>query len=396
MMKKNIVFVIPSLGAGGAEKSLVNLLNTIDYEEYNVDLVLFKKAGVFLSLIPKEVVLVDLNANYKIFAQGLLSSCFTFLMQLKLGLLYNRIMFFVTNKRIKNVAVAEQKAWQYLSDAIAVIPKKYDAAIGFLEKSSIYFTVDKIQAKHKIGWIHTTYSKSGMDPNFDENYFNSLQAVIAVSPECVDDLKKNFPKLESKFKLIYNIVSSQLIHKLALEDFDHTEVGPNSIVTIARLSPEKGCDIALDASCLLRDMGIDFTWMVIGDGPERASLEKKIKEQKMERYFQLLGVKKNPYPYLLAAKMYVQPSRYEGKSMAIEEAKILRKPIVITNFSSAKDQISHLETGIISKTDAASLAEEIKKLLSDHAIQEKLVLNLSSQNFGTEAEIQQLYQLINE
>lgn len=397
-MKQNIVFVIPSLDAGGAEKSLVNLLNTIDYSLYNVDLVLLHKKGIFLGMLPKEVEVLDLNFNYITFSKELIASCFTYLKQGKFNLIFSRILFFVKNKFIKNKAVAEQKSWQNIKKAIEVLPKKYDAAIGFLEKSSLYFAVDKIDAKVKIGWIHTTYSNSGMMPEFDLDYFKKCNAVIAVSHDCELDLQNNFPEVKNKFKTIYNIVSTAVIYNLSNEKNEdvHFINSENSIVTVARLSLEKGIDLAVATSKILSEKNINFKWFVIGDGPERENLEFKINAHNLQKHFYLIGLKQNPYPYLKSCKIYVQPSQYEGKSMAIEEAKILCKPVIVTNFLTAKDQINTGINGIISEMNAESLAREIINVLQNAALQEKLQQNLSKEKLGTEDEINKLYEIINE
>ena len=397
-MKKNIVFVIPSLTAGGAEKSLVNLLNTIDYSNYNVDLVLLHKKGIFLSMLPKEVTVLDLNSNYKTFCKELVSSCLEFLIQGKFNLIYHRISFFAKNKFQKNKAVAEQNSWQNIQKSLNKLPNKYDAAIGFLEKSSIYFTVDKIDAKVKIGWIHTTYSSSKMNSKFDMLYFEKCNAIIAVSPDCEADLKNNFPTLKNKFKTIYNIVSSTTIHNLSDKNSDDLLFlnSENSIVTVARLSPEKGIDLAVEASKILLEKNLNFKWFVIGDGQERENLEIKIKFFNLQNHFYLIGLKQNPYPYLKLCTLYVQPSQYEGKSMAIEEAKILCKPIIVTNFTTAKDQINNSVNGIIAQMNQESLANEILEVLQNKKLQEKLSLNLSKETLGTEDEINKLYEIINE
>ena len=397
-MKKNIVFVIPSLTAGGAEKSLVNLLNTIDYTLFNVDLVLLHKKGIFLSMVPSEVTIVKLNLNYNLFSKELITSSLAFLKFGKFNLIYNRILFFAKNKFTKNKAVAEQNSWKNIQKSIDKLPKKYDVAIGFLEKSSIYFAVDKIDAKVKMGWIHTTYSSSGMNAKFDTNYFEKCNAVIAVSPDCEADLQSNFPNLKNKFKTIYNIVSASVIHNLSNQNCDDVlfSNAQNSIVTVARLSSEKGIDLAVETSKILIKKYINFKWFVIGDGQDRENLEKKIKEYQLQNHFFLIGLKQNPYPYLKLCTLYVQPSQYEGKSMAIEEAKILCKPIVVTNFTTAKDQINHNENGIIAAMNAESLSNEIMNVLQNSNLQEKLRLNLSKEQLGTEQEINKLYEIINE
>ncbi|WP_264512810.1 glycosyltransferase [Flavobacterium sp. N1719] len=395
-MKKNLVFIIPSLEAGGAEKSLVNLLNTIDYQKYSVDLVLFKSGGVFAALVPKQVNFVTLNPNFQQFSRGLFSSCLYFALRFQFRLVFHRIAFFLTSRIEKNEAVAEQKNWKHMRAFITILPKKYDAAIGFLEKTSNYFAVDCVQATTKIGWIHTTYSNSGMDATWDAPYFEQFKAVIGVSPECVADLQNNFPHLKDRFQLIYNIVSPSLIGQLAAQECEDDSLfaTPTTFVTIARLSPEKGLDLAIEAAKLLVEKGLTFKWLILGDGVERERLKMQIKTHQLEDYVFLLGVRQNPYPYVKRATVYVQPSRYEGKSMAIEEAKILQKPVVVTAFSSALDQIEPNVTGFIADMEGESIAHLLLKVSQDASLCEQVQNQLKTLSLGTESEIDHLYQLI--
>jgi glycosyltransferase involved in cell wall biosynthesis len=259
--------------------------------------------------------------------------------------------------------------------------------------------VDKVKAKKKIGWIHTNYSSSGLDPKFDENYFSKLNYLVTVSPECKQSLMDNFPKLEPKIKVIHNIVSAKTVQELANETLEDFSFSPNenSIVTVARLSHEKGIDIALNACKEIVQTNPNVKWYVIGEGNERSQLEQFIEQNQLENNFILLGLRANPYPYMKQATIYVQPSRYEGKSIAIDEAKILTKPIVVTGFETAKDQINHLQNGIISGTNAQELAADILKVLNDENLQNNLSLHLTNEvHDNSNEEITKFYKLLNE
>lgn len=397
-MKKRIVFAIPSLAAGGGEKSLVNLLNCIDFKLYEVDLILLNRTGVFLKSLPKEVTIIDLEGDYVDFTKGLFNSIFHFLFKFKIYLILNRIIYSFKNAFLNNKAKAEQYSWNNLSTSIAVLDNEYDVAVSFLEKTSMYFIIDKIKANKKIGWIHTNYSSSGMDPNFDNFYFRRMNAIITVSEECNQDLKVNFPDLKDKISTIYNLISPSLILSMAESKISENVFidTPRLIVTIARLSYEKGCDLAVMAAEKLLRKNIDFKWLIIGEGGEYSNLKKIIKNNKLEQNMFLIGLRENPYPYLKAAMLYVQPSRYEGKSIAIDEAKILGKPIVVTNFSTAKDQIISNINGIIVDRNADALATTIANVLEDKKLQNALVENLSKEKLGTESEINKFYELVNE
>lgn len=396
-MKKKILFVIPSLDAGGAEKSLINLLSVIDYNQYEVDLLLFHKKGHFISLLPTPVNLITIEGDFPYFCMPLSSSIRSFLKRGYIKLAFQRVLFFLKNKIETNTSKAEQSSWSNISYAIPKLNKEYDVAIGSLEKSSIYYVVEKVKAKTKIGWIHTNYSKSGMQHDFDLPFFEKLNYLVTISEECAVDLKINFPDLKNKIRVIYNIVSPDLIRELSCEVIEDAKFNTTTftILTVARLSKEKGIDLALESALELVRMGKFFTWYIIGDGGEKDSLETKIKEYHLENSFILLGLKANPYPYIKHAFLYVQPSRYEGKSIAIDEAKILAKPIITTNYPTSKDQISTGINGIICEMNPIAIAQQICLVMDNPILIEKFTLNLMEENLGTENEIIKLYRLIN-
>jgi glycosyltransferase involved in cell wall biosynthesis len=394
-MKKKLLFVIPSLDAGGGEKSLVNLLGIIDAGKYQVDVMLFHKNGLFLKMLPEHVRVLEIDGDYRIFSKGLLSSVKSFLSSFKFAAAFNRISFAIKNKRISNKAVAEQQSWKNAAGTIPHLEGRYDAAIAFLEKSSVYYLVDKVNADKKIGWIHTNYASSGMQPAFDAPYFQRLDHIVTVSDECGSALHDTFPKETSKIVVMHNIISSEMIHRLAeMGDAKEINDSQTSILSVGRLSAEKGFDLAIDACAVLNARGTEVHWYVIGEGKERAVLEQKIKDHGLEGKFHLLGARENPYPYLKKATVYAQTSRYEGKSIAIDEAKIMHKPIVVTNFTTVKDQILDGENGVVADMDPESIANGILKILNDEAFRDRLVANLQKEHLSNESEIETLYCLI--
>ncbi|CAM4112836.1 glycosyltransferase [Paenibacillus alkaliterrae] len=396
-MKKNLLFVIPSLSAGGGERSLVNLLSQIDYSQYNVDLFLFSHEGLFMDLVPEEVCVLPLPDSYNRFALPLKHSVTQFLLAGRASLAYNRIMFSLKNRTIKNVALREQLSWKYLSSSMKNVMKQYDAAIGYLEKTSIYYCVEKVEASKKIGWVHTDYDKLGMDPCFDINYFKKLDHIVTVSEECANILKRRFPDQDEKVNVIQNIVSPTVINQLA--DEGHVDVfnrkGDEIVVlSVGRLNDEKGFDLAIKACKKLVDQGCNFQWNVIGEGEERENLTKLIMEYGVENHFKLLGLKPNPYPYIKQADIYAQTSKFEGKSIAIDEAKILNKPILVTNFSTANDQIKNGVEGLIVEMNSEAVASGIEKLIKEKRLRSSMSTHLSGLQLGTEEEIEKLYKLL--
>ncbi|OXS59076.1 glycosyltransferase [Rossellomorea vietnamensis] len=397
-MKKNILFIMPSLSAGGGEKSLVNLLSQIDYTLYNVDLFLFNHEGLFMDFIPKEVNVLPLPKMLNVFSLPLFSSVIKFLIKGKLNLVYNRFMFCLNNRTKKSISIKEQKSWKYLSASIDGIQKKYDTAIGFLEKTSTYFCVEKVNAKNKIGWVHIDYDNLGMNPSIDVKYFESLDNIVTVSEECAAILRNRFPTVKEKISVIYNIVSPNMINKMADQYKDNVynkKEKEVTILSIGRLHYQKGYELSIRACKKLVEHGHNIKWYVIGEGEERAKLTRLIGKLNLQDHFILMGLKANPYPFIKQADIYVQTSRFEGKSIALDEAKILKKPIVVTNFSTAKDQIKHEVDGIIVEMNPCSVASEIESIIENQPLRELLVNNLSELDLGTEREIQKLYQICN-
>jgi len=393
-MKKKLLFVIPSLGAGGAEKSLVNLLNTIDETRFSVDLFMFSHEGLFISQLPHWINILPIDLDLQKFKQPLPNSIITFIKNGQIKMAAHRFLFYLKNRFIKNKGKAEQYSWQHLRSACPYLPTHYDSAIGFLEKTSNYFIIDCVNADSKFAFVHTTYSNLDLNQDFDLRYFNQFKKIALVSPECADDFRETLPTLSNRVVVMPNIVSVELIHSLSLNECDNSR--EKVIISVGRLEEVKGFDLAIEAAKILVKRKITFHWAVIGEGSERYNLQSMIDSHGLSDYFTLIGLRDNPYPYMRSAKIFVQPSRYEGKSMAVDEAKILAKPIVLTNFSTAKDQIDHNENGLIVDMTPEAIAAGIEKYLSDANFTEKIIASLRMQNFGTEHEISKFYQLINE
>ncbi len=236
-----------------------------------------------------------------------------------------------------------------------------------------------------------------MDPKFDIRYFRKLNNIITVSEECGNILKSRFPSERNKVRIMYNIVSPKLINKMAKQvkmgvyDKKCNEI---VILSIGRLHYQKGFELAIKACRKLVDKGFNIKWNIIGDGEERENLTKLIKINNLENHVILLGLKSNPYPYIKQADIYAQTSRFEGKSIAIDEAKILQKPIIVTNFSTARDQITDGVNGLIVDMNSIAISEGIEQLIKDFELKKTIISNLSKEELGTEEEINKLYEIL--
>jgi len=393
-MKKKILFVIPNLGAGGAEKSLINLLNSFDFNTYEVDLLLTHKSGIFLEMVPKEVNILDVPKYYDIFSKQLFVALKRLLSSGRLDLFFYKTLFTINNRLQRNKLKAEQNNWKFVKYFFADIEKEYDTAIGYLEKTSNYIVIDCIKAKNKIGFIHNDYNAMGMSPKVDNYFFGKFKFIVTVSEECVLSLRKTFPQYEKKIKLIKNFIPKKYLYDLSKEQQQDGLLNRKYILSIGRLSEQKSFDKAIDAFKLLNSKHPGLEWIILGEGNLRPQLEKQIEKNGLEGKFWLLGNRINPYPFIKNCIVYVQTSIFEGKSIAIDEAKIFAKPIVVTNYPSAKDQIADGETGLIAEMNPKDIADKIESLILDEQLRNILSENLRKEEHCDESEIEKLYKLI--
>ena len=155
------------------------------------------------------------------------------------------------------------------------------------------------------------------------------------------------------------------------------------ILSIGRLSEEKGYDLSLAACKILKEKGIHFKWYVIGDGKERLHIQREIERLSLQNEFVLLGMKENPYGYLADCDIYVQSSRSESYCLTLAEARSFYKPIVTTDISAAREQLKRNQTALFSDLNEIDLSEQIEKLLVSRALREKLISNLKKENSNT-------------
>lgn len=395
-MKKKLLFVIPSLALGGAEKSFVNLLNALDFEKYDADVFLFVKSGEFLPLLPKQVKILPISEDFATFSLPFLKSVFTFSKKGRLDLALYRLLFVLGNTRARNASVSEQITWKYLKNFFPKIQGNYDAAIGYLEKSSNYFVIDKTLADQKIGWVHTDLKALNIDFALEEKYLRKLDKIITVSDVLVEKLQNYFPEIKDKFYRVENINSAKIINELANQTqviMDERDEFFN-IIFVGRLVKEKALHLAIEALAILLKEKYKVRLYFVGNGNKKDELLALVKEKNISENVFFLGVQSNPYPLIKAADLFLMTSIFEGKSIALEEAKILKKPIVITNFSTASEQISDEKTGLIAEMNADSIAKKIEKIYLDKNFRNSLIQNLSQEKLGNEDEVEKFYNLV--
>lgn len=320
---KKILFVMPSLDSGGAEKSLVNLLNIMDLEKYRIDLLLLKKEGLFLQQVPKNVNILDTPIELK-YAYKIDKKIFKSFSGLRSGML--RIISTLICKILYKEHARQQRWIKYYKNYLSNLERKYDVAIGFLEGDASYYAIDKVVADKKILWIHNDFNeiKKSENAGIYEEYFKKADKVVSISDRCVKILKENYPYLKNKFVYLPNLTSGKLLRKLSSQyevtEFEHNEY---NLLSIGRLTKQKGYDFAIDALKILRDKGIKVHWWIIGAGELDKELKKQANDREVDKFITFLGLKENPYPYIKKCDLLVQSSRWEGKSVVLDEAKIL-------------------------------------------------------------------------
>lgn len=382
-----------NLNVGGAEKALVSLLQVFDYEKYNVDLLLFKKEGIFLKQVPQQVNILNEPTNYRYFDMPFIEVVKENFFNLKWNVIWQRIQFKRSSKKAENQAQAEQFGWKPLSETLKPMRKQYDVAIGFLEKNPNYFVIDKVHAKKKIGFIHNDYNQLGLDGKFDFPYVEKFDFVITVSTACFAVLQSIFPEYDDKFYVIYNIVSEDTIRELAFAHKVDVKDGFN-IVSVGRLEKQKGYDLAYDAVTKIMRQYSNVHWYILGEGSQQIFLRDKIKTSDLEDRIFLVGAVENPYPYMLSASVFLHAANFEGDGIVVREAKILGKAIVLTNFNTASQHIEDGITGLIVDFSSKKIADALDKLHNNPDVGSTFSENLSKESWSIEHEIEKLYQLI--
>ena len=385
---KKVLFVIYALGFGGAERSLVNLLHELPQDRYEIDLQLFQHKGGFLKQLPAWVnVLETPEPLDKLY--GPMKRAGKYVLHKGLGKAL-AMMLCRTRKA--------QAAWRWkhvFRRKIKPLEKHYDVAVAFSGSEIQYFVADCVQADKKIVFVHNDYRTAGYSAKDDEPYFAQMDEIVSISAGCVEVLKEEFPQYKEKMSYLENITSSEVVKARAAE-FEPPEYQQDrhNILSVGRLWPQKGFDYAIDAAKLLKDAGVKFRWYVVGEGSLREELEKQIAQNGLEEDFLLLGTRSNPYPYMRACDVLVQSSRYEGKSVVLDEAKMLCKPIVATAYPTVGDQVVDGSEGLVVEMSPEGVAQGIRRVLEDDGLKARLTGYLAAHEYGNQAEVEKYISLL--
>lgn len=327
---KKILFVINTLGRAGAETALLELLNHLDTEKYEISLYVLLGQGEMISRVPPEVHI----KNKRICEDSVLSGAGrrkllqTSVMALfRHGHTMEKIRYLMKNLRVMKKAgkiQPDKLLWRVLSDGADRLDETFDLAVAYLEGGSAYYVADHVNAKKKAAFVHIAYGDSGYTREMDRDCYEKMDVIYTVSGETRRHFLEFYPEYEEKVQVFHNIIDRERIEREAKKPggFSDSYDGVR-ILTVGRLAHQKAYDIAILAMKQIRDAGYKARWYVVGEGPERKALEKQIAELRLQKDFILLGIKENPFPYYAQCDLYVHATRFEGKSIAIQEAKAL-------------------------------------------------------------------------
>lgn len=393
---KKILFMISSMNIGGVEKSLLSLLSAIPKDKYEITILTLDKKGGFLEYIPNNVKLIEAEW-FKYIKPLIMDSPQNIIKRYIKNYEFLKIPSFIYSYFKSKKTNDRYIYYKHVLKSIPECKEKYDAAIAYAGPTEIIdaYISRKVKAEKKIAWVHFDISKHKINKKLYNNLYERFDKIFAVSNECKKKLDEIIPAVRNKSEVLFNIVSEDLINEMSESyvDFDDNYKGIK-IITVGRLSKEKGQDLAIKALAKLKKDRYDVKWYCIGEGNSRQEFEQLIKEYKLEENFLLLGATSNPYPYIKNADIYVQTSRHEGYCLTLAEAKALNKPIVTTNFIGAYEQIKNNENGIIVSCNENDLADAIRKLIDEKEICSKFSNKLREEKIDTTNEVNKLLDYI--
>ena len=401
-MKKKIFINIHYLEIGGAERALLGLLSALDPKKVDIDLFVNQHTGEFMSLVPDYVNLLPEISKYTCIERPIKD----IVKEGHLGIALRRLWVkYMHRQYLKTLTVEERKndssVFQYVADAVeSALPSleyfgEYDLAISFLQPHNI--VLHKVKARKKICWIHTDYSTIHVNHDKELPIWSGFDYVVSISDDCTKAFLQTFPEVKDKIVLIENILSPLFVKQQAeLDDLSEEmpdERGGVKILTIGRFSPPKKIEGIPHICAEMEQMGVNFKWYVIGYGPDD-EIQAALDRYQMRHRMVLLGKKINPYPYIKACDIYVQPSIYEGKSVTVREAQMLYKPVVITDYPTAKSQITSGIDGVIVPLDGAETAKGIVAVIKNTELRDRIINYLKSHDYGNEVEVEKINRLM--
>lgn len=369
---KKILFVINTMGRAGAEISFLNFLRKLEGKEYSIFLYVLMEQGEMIEEIPSYVQLLNptFNLNSVLTKKGRKSLARMVLKAFfrngecvaKLGHVIKNLFIMLKCGRIQ----VDKLFWWVAAKGALRFDEYFDLAVAWLEGGSAYYVAECVNARKKIAFIHIDYKKAGYTKSMDWNCWKHFERIFAVSEDAKEKFLAVYPEYKDRTSVFLNMVDQEYIRNKAkeaggfLDDYDGIR-----ILTVGRLTYQKGYDIAIEAMKLLKDSGYRVRWYVLGEGDQRNNLQKKIVALGLEKDFLLLGAVHNPYPYYAQADLYVHAVRYEGQGIAVWEAQTLGCAVIVSEYCGSEEQIENGKYGVSCELTPTGIADCIEKLLMD-------------------------------
>ena len=395
-MSKRILIVSHALELGGAERSLIGLLEALDPKRCDIDLFLLQHKGELMHAIPKYVHLLPEVPAYTVLARPMKDTLREGHLLLTGARFIGKLMAYryAKSKHYTDHGVSLEYSHKFTCPFMPPIQQnqEYDLAISFLTPH--YFVAKKVRAKKKIAWIHTDYSRVQVNISSELTMWNAYDYIVSISQSVSKSFLQVFPSLTSKILLIENILPYSLILDQSREHLIVQKDKYIHLLSVGRYCTAKNFDNIPDICSRLIQQGFKIRWYIIGFGGDEPLIQQKISDAHMQDHVILLGKKANPYPYIKACDLYVQPSRYEGKCVSVIEAQILAKPVVITDYSTSSSQLETGVDGVIVPMDNEGCAAGIAALLRNPDKMRQLSANCKKRDYSNAQEVEKIYQLL--
>jgi glycosyltransferase involved in cell wall biosynthesis len=364
-MTKKIVFVANNLDVGGPQKGLVALLDALALERFDCTVVSLQRGGDLRPYVSRRARVLDVDdATHALLVnRGSVGS--GLLQLLRRGWLRSSALYcvaVVTRALGGPMNPWRQRIWAASSRKLQTFPGDFDAGFAVSSGLATYFLADCVKASRKYHWIIGDYSRTAIAHDVDLSYFRRMTGGLAVSEECAEIFQSVFPELDQTITPFHQLVPWTFYEDQASEAIEFDGADGLKLLTVSRLDPDKGLELAVDACARLVDRGYPLRWVVLGDGAYRGEVERLIAERDVGDAFKLAGFRSNVMDYISAADVFVLPSRSEGRSSAVDEALAHGRPVVVTNYRTASSQVTHGKNGLICAMDANALADSIGSL----------------------------------
>ena len=379
MQKIKLLFVISNINIGGPQKSLLALLDKIDYSKFDIYVYVINPGGLLKKYYNRNVKFLevdDLVTAATIPSDSTIRHLKTFIKRRKYKMFFGALRALLNHLIFrKNMNQERQRFWVKYKDALPRLDGDYDLAFGILGLST-YFVVDIVEAGKKFHWIRSDTRILNRNTKIDANYYKKLDGSLSVSLKCAEIFIEMYPFMKDKVEVFYNHIPISFYNSLDYdENIMQTDDNEIKLITVTRLDPLKGIEMAIDACDILIKKGYKIKWFILGDGKFRSEIEKMIEAKGIRNSFILLGFQLNTLSFINDADIFVHPSRTEGKSNAVDEAKYVGKPIVVTNYDTVGEQIEDGITGLICGMSGEEIANEIEKIIDNNDLRKKLVEN---------------------